>query len=179
MRENDGYNDFKVKKVCSFYVNDWHLTTMLLPHISKTLNEGKKVLTILESGIRNNIEELLSKMNLKPEIQNKILEINWNSKPICKFSKIKSEIEAMLKDVQAINIIVNGNEDYIEVANKNIDKVIKNICGKEITVINCYEIAKYKEINTVLDKHDFVLNTSGIKEISEVFTDYKRDKKII
>lgn len=175
MRENNS----NVTKVCSFYVNDWHLTTMLLPHINRTINENKKVLTILESGIKNNIEELLSKMNLKEGIQNKILEINWNSRKVCKFKEIKSEIEVLLKDVQAINIIVNGNEGYIEIANKNIDKVIKNICGKEITVINCYEIAKQKEINRILDKHDFVLNTSGIKEIGEVFTDYKRNEKIV
>lgn len=175
MRENEN----NATRVCSFYVNDWHLTTMLLPYINKTINENKKVLTILESGIKNNIEELLSKMNLKLETQNKILEINWNSRTICKFSEIKTEIESNLKDVQAINIIVNGNEEYIKIANKNIEKVTKTIFEKEITVINCYEITKCKEINTVLDKHDFVLNTSGIKEIEEVFTDYKRNKKII
>lgn len=175
MRENKN----KVTKVCSFYVNEWHLTTMLLPHINKTINENKKVLTILESGIKNNIEELLSKMNLRPETQNKVLEINWNSMPVCKFSKIKNELESKLKEVQAINIIVNGNEEYIEIANKNIEKVTKNILGKEITVLNCYEVAKYKEINSILDKHDYVLNTSGIKQIEEVFVEYKRNKKII
>ena len=178
MREN-GNN---VTRVCSFYVNDWHLTTMLLPYINKTINENKKVLTILESGIKDNIEELLSKMNLKAETQNRILEINWNSRPVCKFSKIKDEIRTLLKDVQAINIIVDGNKEYLEIANKNIDKVTKDIKDKEITVINCHEISKYKEINAILDKNDFVLNTSGIKEIKEVFTEYKtseNNKKII
>ncbi len=175
MRENEN----NVTRVCSFYVNDWHLTTMLLPHINRTINENKKILTILENGIKSNIEELLSKMNLKPEIQNKILEIDWNSNHICKFSEIKSEIEALLKNVQAINIIVKGNENYLKIANKNIDKIIKNISSKEITVINCYEIAEYKEINAILDKYRFVLNTSGIKEIGEIFTDYKKGEKII
>ncbi len=175
MRENNS----NVTKVCSFYVNDWHLTTMLLPHINRTINENKKVLTIFETGIKNNIEELLSKMNLREGIQNKILEINWDSRKVCKFKEIKSEIELLLKDVQAVNIIVNGDEEYIKIANTNIDKVIKNIFGKEITVINCYEIAKQKEINTILDKYDFVLNTSGIKEIREIFRDYKKEEKII
>lgn len=175
MKENEN----NVSRVCSFYVNDWHLTTMLLPHINRTINENRKVLTILESGIKNNIEELLSKMNLKTETENKILEINWNSKPICKFSEIKNEIQSLLKDVQAINIIVDGNEEYIKIANKNIDKVIKNIFGKKITIINCYEIAKYKDIGTILDKYNFVLNTSGIKEIKEVFEENKTSKKII
>ncbi len=167
-------NNSNVTKVCSFYVDEWHLTTMLLPHINKTINENKKVLTILEKGIKSNIEELLSKMNLKRETQNKILEINWNSKSICKFSEIKNEIESLLKDVQAINIIVDGNEEYMKIANKNIDKIIKSIFDKEITIINCYEIAKYKEINTIIDKYEYVLNTSGIKEISQVITDLKK-----
>lgn len=167
-------NNSNVTKVCSFYVDEWHLTTMLLPHINKTINENKKVLTILEKGIKSNIEELLSKMNLKRETQNKILEINWNSKSICKFSEIKNEIESLLKDVQAINIIVDGNEEYMKIANKSIDKIIKSIFDKEITIINCYEIAKYKEINTIIDKYEYVLNTSGIKEISQVITDLKK-----
>lgn len=172
-------NEDNISKVCSFYVNNWHLTTMLLPHINRTINENKKVLTILERGIKDNIEELLSKMNLKSETENKILEIDWNSKPICKFSEIRSEIESLLKDVQAINIIVDGNEEYIKIANKNIHKVIKNVLGKKITIINCYEIAKYKDISTILDKYDFVLNTSGIKEIKEVFGENKTSKKIV
>lgn len=172
-------NKNNVSRVCSFYANDWHLTTMLLPHINKTINENKKVLTILEKGIINNIEELLSKINLRTETQNKILEINWNSKPICKFSQIKDEMEEILKNVQAINIIIDGNEEYMKIANKNIDKIIKNISGKEVTIINCYEIAKYKEINTIIDKYDLVLNTSGIKQIKEVFVDNQTGKKIV
>lgn len=168
-----------VSRVCSFYVNDWHLTTMLLPHINRTINENKKVLTILESGIKNNIEELLSKMNLNQEMQDSILEINWNSTPICKFSEIKNQIELLLKDVQAINIIINGNEEYMKIANKNIDKVIKSIIGKKVTIINCYEIAKYKDISTILDKYDLVLNTSGIKQIREIFGEDKTSEKIV
>lgn len=27
--------DKKIKKVCSFYISDWHLVTMLLPNIDK------------------------------------------------------------------------------------------------------------------------------------------------
>lgn len=93
-------NKNQVIKVCSFYVNNWHLTTMLLPHINKKVEENTKVLTILEQGIKNNIEELLSKMNLDPITQNKILEINFASKPICKYSEIKKQIEENEKDIR-------------------------------------------------------------------------------
>lgn len=166
----------QIIRVCSFYVNDWHLTTMILPHIKRTIEKETKVLTILENGIENKVEELLSKMNLNPITQNKILEINWTSNPACKYSYIKNQIELMIDNIEQINIIVNGTKEYIEIANENIEKVMKNIKGKKVTIINCYEITKYKEINKILDKHDFVLNTSGIKEIEEVFPDYKKIK---
>ncbi len=164
----------QIIKVCSFYVNDWHLTTMILPHIKRTIEENTKVLTILENSIKNRVEELLSKMNLNPITQNKILEINWTSSLICKYSDIKNKIESVASDIEQINIIVNGTEEYIEIANSNIEKVIKNVKGKKVTIINCYEVTKYKEINQILDKHDFVLNTSGIKNIEEVFPNYKK-----
>lgn len=168
----------QIIKVCSFYVNDWHLTTMILPHIKRTIEENTKVLTILENGIKNKVEELLSKMNLNPITQNKILEINWTSSPVCKYTEIKNQIESVTNDIEQINVIVNGKEEYIEIANENIEKVMKNIKGKKVTIINCYEITKHKEIDKILDKHDFVLNTSGIKEIKEVFSDYKKTELI-
>lgn len=64
--------------------------------------------------------------------------------------------------------------EYIEKANKNIEKLLKNISGKHITIIDCYNATQYKEVDKILDKHKFVLNTSGIKEIEEVFKDYKK-----
>ncbi len=54
-------------KVCSFCINDWHLATMLLPHINKAINKNENIQTIFEKSLKNNIEELISKMNLKTE----------------------------------------------------------------------------------------------------------------
>ena len=28
-----------IEKICSFYVSDWHLVTMLLPYVNKEINE--------------------------------------------------------------------------------------------------------------------------------------------
>lgn len=167
-------NKNQERKICSFYVNDMHLTAMILPHINKTIKENKKVLTVLQNGITNNIKEILSKMNLNKEIEQKILEINWASNSICKYNEIKNNIETKAKLVDKIDIIVKGTEEYIEIANKNIEKVVEGLQGKEINIINCYDITKYKDITKILNKHDLVLNTSGIKQIEEVFTDYKK-----
>ena len=51
--------DNNLTKLCSFYVSDWHLVTMLLPYINKKINEQAQIATILE----NNVEENYNKWN--------------------------------------------------------------------------------------------------------------------
>ena len=54
-----------VTKLCSFCVSDWHLVTMLLPYINTKINEKAKIAVILEKDIRQNVETLLERLNLK------------------------------------------------------------------------------------------------------------------
>ena len=51
--------------LCSFYVSDWHIVTMILPYINTQINNGVKVATILEKDLENKMFELLEKLNLK------------------------------------------------------------------------------------------------------------------
>jgi len=53
----------EVRKICGFYVNEWHLTTMILPYVHKEIGKENTIITILQNGISKNIEEILSKMN--------------------------------------------------------------------------------------------------------------------
>ena len=166
-----------VMKLCSFYVSDWHLVTMILPYINKNINEKIKISTILENDMRNNVEILLEKLNLKNK--DKILEINWNKN---KEKNMKKVLEKNM--INNSILIVNGSKDYIDEINKYIDCYIEKIKQKEenkinIKIINCYEIVEFNgSIVEILDKHDKILNTSGEKEIKEVFEDYDRKKKI-
>ena len=171
-------SEIKVNKVCGFYVNDWHLTTMILPYINKSIKENEQVIAVMEKGIKEKIEELLSKMNLNQNTQEKILNIDWTSKVVCKYSKVKEEIEEKVKDNEKLNIIINGTKEYIEITNANIHKAIENLKLKETTIINCYEITKQRDIKEILNEHQFVLNTSGINKIEDVFKDYKKEEKI-
>ena len=41
----------RAEKICSFYVSEWHLVTMLLPYINKELNEKANIITVLEKDI--------------------------------------------------------------------------------------------------------------------------------
>lgn len=174
-------NENNVMKLCSFYVSDWHLITMLIPYISKKINEETKIATILENDIQNNVEVLLEKLSLKNE--EKILSINWKNIKEVKYSKVSKILEK--ENEGEVLIIVNGTKKYIEKVNIFLDKYIQNNLEKiqktnvKIKIINCYEIIEFNgSIVEILDNHDKILNTSGEKEINEVFEDYNRKEKI-
>lgn len=171
-------NNFK--KVCSFYVNEWHLTTMILPHINRDINKKIKVATILEKGIKENIKILISKMNLKEETKNKIEKINWTSTKIYKYREIESYLMKNIKNEVNIDIIVNGKNEYINIINLNIEKFIEKhkheLDSKKITIINCYEVTQFSNISEIICKHDMILNTSGIRKIEDVFTGYNKNE---
>lgn len=169
-------NLVQIKEVCSFYVNSWHLTTMILPHIHQSLKEGNDIITLLENRIDNNVKEIVSKMNLKEEITKQITNINWTSTKIIKYSNIKTQIEKIANKQNNIEVLISGEKEYIKLANSNIKRAISQLkIEKEITIINCYDITKFSNINEITKEHQYILNTSGIKKIKEEF--HKQDKK--
>lgn len=166
-----------INKVCSFYVNEWHLTTMTLPYINKKLNKKATIITLLQKGIKQNIEELISKINLNEISKNKILKINWTSNKMYKYNEIEKYLLTYIKSNENnIDIIVNGKNEYIEIINQNIENFLQKhsdkVIDKTITIINCYEMTQFNNISEVLNKHDMILNTSGIKKIEDVFDSY-------
>ena len=46
----------KTTKLCSFYVSDWHLVTMLLPYLNEEINKENKIVTLLETNIKEMLE---------------------------------------------------------------------------------------------------------------------------
>ena len=106
-----------ITKLCSFYVSDWHLVTMLLPYINKKINEEVEIATVLEKDIQNNVKTLVEKLNLKNE--RKILEINWKNK--------SKSIESIIEDKigKEILIIVNGSKDFIKNYNDEISNYLE------------------------------------------------------
>ncbi len=149
----------KVSKVCSFYASDWHLITMLLPHVNKMINEGTKITTILEQDSSTKTRILLSKLKLKNERQ--ISRINW-TKTENIISRVKEILENNIED--NIEIIICGSKEYINTANQEIDNYakIRDEVSEHIKVINCYYIEDVN-IKEVLKNHDSVLNTAGEK----------------
>ena len=160
-----------ITKICSFYVSDWHLTTMLLPYINKEIENKNEISTILENDLENNITVLVERM--KMENKSKILQINWKNEKNLEIGNI----ENILKNKREQTIVINGKKEYIENANKAIEKLV-NLNNKNLNnlkILNCYEVMEVSSnFNKILDKHDKVLNTTGEKNIEEVFEGYKR-----
>ena len=169
----------KIKRLCGFCINEWHLTTMILPYLNEKLNEEYKIITILEKNIENNIKTLTEKLNLKNE--EKIKSINWSNFISKKYQDTKTVLETVKMNQGKNIILIYGNKEYIDYENRNIEKWIRENkkANSQLTIINCYNIGEYNyNINEILDNHDKIINTSGEKEKEEIFSDYsKTDKK--
>lgn len=172
------YSNENIKRVCSFCVSDLHLITMLLPYLNKKIKTEEKVITILEKDLEEQINLVLSRLTLKKQEKLNLLNINWNKKAIYNFEIIKEEINKICNDNKKINVIINGSKEYIEVVNKKLNEIFgSSKLQGEIKIINCYDITKLDEdIKDILKSHDTILNTSGEKEISEVFEGYEKQK---
>lgn len=167
-----------VEKICSFYVNEWHLVTMILPYINKEINEKANITTILENDIEENVKTLLAKLNLKNEEE--ILKINWKANKEISYNYIEEIINNLTKNNNKEEIIfINGSRDYIDFSNYQIEKMLKqnifNIKDKKIKIIDCYEVTEFNNgIKDILDSHSKILNTAGEKYIADVFGGYER-----
>ena len=63
---------------------------------------------------------------------------------------------------------------------KRASKLLKMLENEKIKIINFYEVLEFNyNITEILDEHDKILNTSGEKEIYEVFEGYERGKSNI
>lgn len=170
-----GYSNQNIKKLCGFYVSDWHLVTMLLPYINKEINEGVNITTILEKDIAENVQTLVKKLSLKKEED--ILNLNWEKSRIYKYEEINKKVKELAKKQQDSIIVVNGTKEYIDHINEMLKKSLKNISleNQAIKIIDFYEVTEFNyNIMEILDKHDKIINTSGEKEIEEVFEGYKK-----
>jgi len=168
-----------VKKVCGFYISNMHLATMILPYTNKQLEKGIKFATLLEYNLKQNIEVILSRLTLNEESKKEIMKINWENN-LCKYTDIEKFLRAEIKSHKEITILISGSENYINIANQNLNMFIiknnKKIESKYIKIINCYEVGEFNNnIKEILDSHDSIINTSGEHKIEEIFEGYSKN----
>ena len=138
-----------IEKMCSFYVSEYHLEMILVPFINKKIEEKENVIINTEYNLEDSLEVLLSKMNLKKENKEKILNLGWN---------VDSDKE--IKDKS--NVIIIGNKNYIDNVNgKILQKDIDNV-----NIVDCYNIEEMKnDISNVVNNYDCNLNTTGFEKM--------------
>lgn len=162
------------EKLCSFYVSNAHLVTMLIPYLSRKIKEGNNFIIFTQNNLENEVEILLSKINIKEEEKQKIRNINWK-KSLYQENVIKEKLE---NNIENLYIIINGDNEYVEKINERVERINEKN-QKNVTIIDCYEVLQVnQEINKILNNHDKILNTSGEKEISEVFQGYQKDNNL-
>lgn len=151
------------EKLCAFYASDYHFEMMSLPYIDKKIDENDEIIILTENNLENTIQILLSKMNLRKQKKEKILNIDWKDNDLDKFKKIKLDVE----NEKDIIVFVKGKENYIKNVNKNIEKWTEN--ARNLKIIDCYDIEEIGEnLDNIMNKYKKVLNTSGEKEIEKI-----------
>lgn len=139
----------KIEKICCFYVSDFHLEMILVPYINAHINEN--IVIITENDFNETVGILVSKMNLKKENKEKILNLGWNGKK-----------ENDIKDKSIIIII--GNKKYIESKN---DEIRERNNG-DITIIDCYNFEDIKQnMDNIINDYSKNLNTTGFGNIEK------------
>ena len=149
-----------IKKLCNFYVSDLHLSVMLLPYLSRQINEDVEITTIFEKIEKENIGEILDKLNIKNK--EKILNINWFNSNKDANEKINNAIKKDIKENKDLIIIIGGNKNYVAENHKNITKLINDFEDSAVKIIDCYNADEVGiDMRSIVREHDGLLNTSG------------------
>jgi len=160
------FTNDNIKKICNFYISDWHFTIMLLPYINKKINEENNIITILEKDMTEKVKILLEKLNLKNT--NGMLQINWKKTDINKcISKLEKNIKSNKKNL----VIINGTNYFIKEVNDKINREMNNkkFEKTKIKILDCYDFESNKDnMNNILKIHDGMLNTSGEIKVENV-----------
>ena len=148
----------KNQRICTFFVSSYHLLTIILPYINKTINEEKDVEVILEKDITKSVKRYLKIVDLYAEQEEKILSLNWK----------KENKNVFEKELSNTEIFIIGSQKFIKKISSKLDS--KNT-GK---IIDCYYINKLEKINEINEEYDFVLKTYGICDLKNSLNIQKR-----
>jgi hypothetical protein len=133
------------QEICSFYVSENHLLTIILPYINEKINEGKEPIIITQKDLSIDVKKYLKCTEKFNENKEKILNLSW---------KKKKEFEEKNNE----EIIIIGEENFLE-------KEKENISGGEINILNCYKIEKLERLDKIIEKYSICLNTKGLQNI--------------
>lgn len=160
----------KMIKACNFYVSEWHLFAALLPYIREELKNGNKIMVISQDKLEKGMKHLVKKLNLRFENEKGLDDIKWLS------DEFVLEIS---EETKPVTIVVQGTLEFINEINTYIEEKLAPLYDN-LKIINCYEVYNTNTmLYNILDEHDYVFNTAGMNEKSEIFSGYIDKKKTL
>lgn len=151
-------------KACNFYVSEWHLLAAMLPFVRDELKFENQVIIISQDNLKKGILNLIQKINVQFYNTNGIHDVVW----FRDYEELEIENE-----VNPSNIFIQGTIEFIDEANQYLEEKFRKIY-REVRIINCYELYDSNNfLYEILNKHDYVFNTGGLKRKEYVFPDYK------
>lgn len=159
-----------LRKTCSIYASDIHFATMIFPFVSRQVEKNIKVLTILEKSEENTIKKVLENVGLKAKTKQKIKEVDWNKTNIKKIRNVFKTLEKNISHKKDTDVIILGNKIFIKKVNEAIDlwfsNNMKNIEKSKIkiNIINCFSFYDNIDFYKLMNSHNYILKTNGIKE---------------
>ena len=139
----------KVKNICNFYVSEYHLEIMLLPYISKKIDNEENITIITEIDLESTLNVVIERINLDKDKKEKIKKIGWN-------------IQNIENIIPNTNVILIGSKKFIS------EKVfeLKERQVENLEIIACYNYNEVKnDMKEIVSKYDGMLNTLGINKI--------------
>lgn len=153
-----------IRKACNFYVSEWHLFAAMLPYMREEFALQHAIVILSQENLKIGIAKMLQKMEVAFPNPNGLEDVYW-----CRDWE-ELEIE---NSIYPMTIFVQGTMEYIEEMKEGLEKILQKKY-REIRIINCYEL--YDSNNSlyeILDKHEWVFNTGGLKLKESVFPDYR------
>lgn len=139
----------KVKNICNFYVSDYHLEIMLLPYISKKIDNEENITIITEIDLESTLNVVIERINLDKDKKEKIKKIGWN-------------IQNIENIIPNTNVILIGSKKFI---NEKVFE-LKERQVENLEIIACYNYNEVKnDMKEIVSKYDGMLNTLGINKI--------------
>ena len=139
----------KVKNICNFYVSEYHLEIMLLPYISKKIDNEENITIITEIDLESTLNVVIERINLDKDKKEKIKKIGWN-------------IQNIENIIPNTNVILIGSKKFI---NEKVFE-LKERQVETLEIIACYNYNEVKnDIKEIVSKYDGMLNTLGINKI--------------
>lgn len=139
----------KVKNICNFYVSEYHLEIMLLPYISKRIDNEENITIITEIDLESTLNVVIERINLDKDKKEKIKKIGWN-------------IQNIENIIPNTNVILIGSKKFI---NEKVFE-LKERQVENLEIIACYNYNEVKnDMKEIVSKYDGMLNTLGINKI--------------